>query len=48
MTNDLSLTENTVRGQMLSEGPIKSRELFPVTYVAEIIITLLLPTGNCQ
>jgi len=45
MTNDLYLTENNVLGQMVSEGPIKYREMFPVMYVAEII-TLLVPTGN--
>jgi len=46
ITNDLYLTENTLRGQMVSEGPIKGRELFPVTYVTEIIMTLVLPTGK--
>jgi hypothetical protein len=36
ITNDLYLTENTQRGQMVSEGPpIKDRELFPVTYVTK-------------
>jgi hypothetical protein len=48
ITNDLYVTENTERGQMVSEGPpIKDRELFPVTYVTEIIMTLL-PTGKCR
>lgn len=47
MTNDLCLTENNVRGQMVSEGHIKDRKLFPVTYIAQIIMTLLLQTVMC-
>ena len=47
MTKDLCLTENNVRGQMVSEGHIKDRKLFPVTYVEQIIMTLLLQSDMC-